>query len=78
MADNENDSSAIDPVAAIKAEMLALARKTEDQFPGANITIIISEPGCAASDDPAFNYATTADAADVMAVLRKLLAENQN
>lgn len=79
---NENggstDAPDIDPVAAIQAELLAVCRRVEAQFPTANVILFISEPGCGMSDDPAFNFATTAQPEDVLAVLRAFLEENKS
>lgn len=76
--DNTDKLPDVDPAAVMRAMMMASARDVESRFPGANITLFISAPGCSKSAKPDFSYVTTAATEDMLAAVRAFLAENQH
>jgi hypothetical protein len=67
----------------MQTSLLVAVRDLEAKFAGANITVLVSMPGCSVGPEPplvhkpAFSHATTANQDDLRAVLRALLAETQ-
>lgn len=65
----------------MRTQLLVATRELEARFPGANITVLVSVPGCAKQTDPTkiekvpFSHATTANEDDLRAVVRALHTE---
>lgn len=60
--------------------MRAMLKACQQAFPGYAITVFVSEPEAVADAegrDPRFNYASTADRRDMIAVLKAFIARNE-
>lgn len=63
----------------MQTQLTMAVRALEDKFPGANVTLIVSAPGCGAPvsaplrQNPEYSHATSAEQSDLRAILRHIL-----
>jgi hypothetical protein len=80
MSGEMNGRRAVDPLLAqaeMKSKLTLAIRYLESVFPGANVTVLVSMPGCGrlVGKFPPFSHATSADEIDLAAVASAFAGE---